>query len=40
MTDAVIMGSMIAGNAYESTIDEKHRAELINKMREKNRRKK
>ena len=31
MTDAVIMGSMIAGNAYEEAIDEKRRAELIKK---------
>lgn len=40
MADAVIMGSMIAGNAYEEAIDEKRRAELIKKMREKNRRNK
>ena len=40
MADAVIMGSMIVGNAYEEAIDEKRRAELIKKMREKNRRNK
>ena len=40
MEDAIILGSMIAGNAYEEAIDEKRRAELIKKMGEKNRRKK